>query len=81
MRIATYRHQNRRAVGRLSRDGQALEAFALGAEEERRGALAPAGVGIGFNPPKYLRPGDVVRIEIAGVRVLENPVAAFREAA
>jgi len=41
----------------------------------------PAGVGIGFNPPKYLRPGDVVRIEIAGVRVLENPVAAFREAA
>ena len=40
MRIATYRHQNRRAVGRLSRDGVALEAFALGAEEERRGALA-----------------------------------------
>ena len=41
----------------------------------------PAGVGIGFNPPKYLRPGDVVRIEIAGIGVLENPVAAFREAA
>ena len=40
MRIATYRHQNRRAVGRLSPDGLALEAFALGAEEERRGALA-----------------------------------------
>jgi 2-keto-4-pentenoate hydratase/2-oxohepta-3-ene-1,7-dioic acid hydratase in catechol pathway len=41
----------------------------------------PAGVGIGFNPPKYLRPGDVVRIEIAGIGVLGNPVAAFREAA
>ena len=41
----------------------------------------PAGVGIGFNPPKYLRAGDVVRIEIAGIGVLENPVAAFREAA
>ena len=41
----------------------------------------PAGVGIGFNPPKYLRPGDVVRIEIAGIGVLENPVAALREAA
>ena len=41
----------------------------------------PAGVGIGFNPPRYLRPGDVVRIEIAGIGVLENPVAAFREAA
>ena len=81
MRIATYRHQNHCAVGRPSPDGRAVEVHALGAEAERRGALAPAGVGIGFNPPKYLRPGDVVRIEIAGVRVLENPVAAFREAA
>jgi len=34
----------------------------------------PAGVGIGFNPPKYLQPGDNVRIEIAGIGVLENPV-------
>lgn len=35
----------------------------------------PAGVGIGFDPPRYLRPGDVVRIEIAAIGVLENPVA------
>ena len=41
----------------------------------------PAGVGIGYNPPRYLKPGDVVRIEIAGIGVLENPVARFREAA
>jgi 2-keto-4-pentenoate hydratase/2-oxohepta-3-ene-1,7-dioic acid hydratase in catechol pathway len=41
----------------------------------------PAGVGIGFNPPKYLKPGDVVRIEIAGIGVLENPVARLAEAA
>ena len=40
MRIATYRHQNRRAAGRLTRDGQSLEAFELSPEEERRGALA-----------------------------------------
>jgi 2-keto-4-pentenoate hydratase/2-oxohepta-3-ene-1,7-dioic acid hydratase in catechol pathway len=32
----------------------------------------PAGVGIGFKPPKYLAPGDVARIEIAGIGVLEN---------
>lgn len=32
----------------------------------------PAGVGIGFNPPKYLRGGDVVRIEIDGIGALEN---------
>ena len=32
----------------------------------------PAGVGIGFEPPKYLRPGDVVEIEIDGVGKLRN---------
>jgi len=34
----------------------------------------PAGVGIGFKPPKYLKAGDRVRIEIDGIGVLENPV-------
>ena len=28
----------------------------------------PAGVGIGFNPPRYLQPGDVVRVSISGHR-------------
>lgn len=32
----------------------------------------PAGVGIGFNPPKYLKAGDVVRVEIDGIGTLEN---------
>jgi len=36
----------------------------------------PAGVGIGFKPPKYVVPGDVARIEIAGIGVLQNE---FRE--
>lgn len=35
----------------------------------------PVGVGIGFNPPKFLQSGDVVRIEVPGIGVLENPVA------
>ena len=35
----------------------------------------PAGVGLGFKPPKYLVAGDTVRQEIAGIGVLENPVA------
>jgi 2-keto-4-pentenoate hydratase/2-oxohepta-3-ene-1,7-dioic acid hydratase in catechol pathway len=34
----------------------------------------PAGVGIGFDPPKYLKGGDVVRIEIGGIGVLENEI-------
>jgi 2-keto-4-pentenoate hydratase/2-oxohepta-3-ene-1,7-dioic acid hydratase in catechol pathway len=34
----------------------------------------PVGVGIGFKPPKYLKAGDVVRVEIDGIGALENPV-------
>lgn len=36
----------------------------------------PPGVGYVRKPPVYLRPGDVVRIEVEGVGVLENPVVA-----
>jgi 2-keto-4-pentenoate hydratase/2-oxohepta-3-ene-1,7-dioic acid hydratase in catechol pathway len=34
----------------------------------------PEGVGIGFDPPKYLQAGDRVRVEISGIGALENPV-------
>lgn len=32
----------------------------------------PAGVGMGMNPPRYLRAGDVVRVEIDRLGVIEN---------
>jgi 2-keto-4-pentenoate hydratase/2-oxohepta-3-ene-1,7-dioic acid hydratase in catechol pathway len=32
----------------------------------------PAGVGIGFKPPKYLMHGDVMKVEITGIGILEN---------
>ncbi len=35
----------------------------------------PAGVGIGFDPPKFLKVGDRVAVEIGGIGILENPVA------
>jgi 2-keto-4-pentenoate hydratase/2-oxohepta-3-ene-1,7-dioic acid hydratase in catechol pathway len=35
----------------------------------------PAGVGMGLNPPRWLGPGDVVRIEIDGIGTLENRFA------
>jgi 2-keto-4-pentenoate hydratase/2-oxohepta-3-ene-1,7-dioic acid hydratase in catechol pathway len=38
----------------------------------------PAGVGVGFKPPKYLVPGDVARIDIAGIGVLENEFREYR---
>jgi 2-keto-4-pentenoate hydratase/2-oxohepta-3-ene-1,7-dioic acid hydratase in catechol pathway len=34
----------------------------------------PAGVGIGFTPPKYLQKGDVVRVAIDGIGEIQNPV-------
>lgn len=35
----------------------------------------PAGVGIGFRPPRYLNPGDEVRVSISGIGDLVNRVA------
>jgi len=34
----------------------------------------PEGVGIGFNPPKFLKSGDVVAMEITGLGRLQNTV-------
>ena len=35
----------------------------------------PPGVGIGFDPPRFLRPGDVVEVSISGLGTLVNTVA------
>ena len=32
----------------------------------------PAGVGMGFSPPRWLKHGDVVRVEIDGLGAIEN---------
>ena len=34
----------------------------------------PAGVGFGRKPPVFLKDGDVVEVEIAGVGCVRNPV-------
>ena len=34
----------------------------------------PVGVGLGFKPPRFLKAGDRVRIEVDGIGTLENPV-------
>lgn len=36
----------------------------------------PSGVGAGREPPRWLVPGDVVEVEIAGIGTLRNPVVA-----
>lgn len=35
----------------------------------------PEGVGAGFSPPRYLRPGDQVELHVSGVGTLRSPVA------
>ena len=32
----------------------------------------PAGVGMGFSPPRWLKAGDVVRVEVDGIGAIEN---------
>jgi len=34
----------------------------------------PEGVGIGFDPPRFLRDGDIVEVEIEGIGILRNAV-------
>lgn len=34
----------------------------------------PSGVGSGFDPPRFLRPGDVVTVTVDGIGTLANPV-------
>jgi 2-keto-4-pentenoate hydratase/2-oxohepta-3-ene-1,7-dioic acid hydratase in catechol pathway len=34
----------------------------------------PSGIGAAMKPPTFLKPGDIVRVEITGLGVLENPV-------
>ena len=35
----------------------------------------PVGAGARFTPPKWLKPGDVVEVEIGGIGVLRNSIA------
>ncbi len=37
---------------------------------------SPAGVGVGRKPPVFMKPGDVIEIEVEGVGKLSNPVVA-----
>ncbi len=65
-------------VGDLIFDIPALiEAISAGITLEPGDVIAtgtPAGVGIGFDPPRFLQRGDVVRIGVREIGVLENTV-------
>jgi 2-keto-4-pentenoate hydratase/2-oxohepta-3-ene-1,7-dioic acid hydratase in catechol pathway len=37
----------------------------------------PSGVGFARTPPEFLKPGDVMEMEVEGIGVLRNPVVAY----
>jgi 2,4-diketo-3-deoxy-L-fuconate hydrolase len=41
----------------------------------------PAGVGLGFNPPVYLKPGDVVELGVEGLGVSKQTCVAYSKVA
>ena len=79
--LATYVNGERRQFARL-RDlifdvGAIIEAVSAYVPLDPGDLIAtgtPAGVGIGFKPPRYLVSGDVVQISISGIGDLINPV-------
>jgi 2-keto-4-pentenoate hydratase/2-oxohepta-3-ene-1,7-dioic acid hydratase in catechol pathway len=36
----------------------------------------PAGVGLGREPPLWMKPGDLVEVDIPGIGTLRNSIAA-----
>ena len=38
----------------------------------------PFGVGLGFDPPKYLKPGDIVELGIEGLGISKQKVKAYK---
>jgi 2-keto-4-pentenoate hydratase/2-oxohepta-3-ene-1,7-dioic acid hydratase in catechol pathway len=56
-----------------------IETLAAGITLEPGDVIAtgtPAGVGIGFDPPRFLRPGDLVEVAVTGIGTLSNRIAA-----
>lgn len=69
--------QNSNTSMMITKIDEAIEELSRGMTLEKGTVIAmgtPAGVGIGFDPPKYLKSGDVIRCEIEGIGVLENEV-------
>jgi 2-keto-4-pentenoate hydratase/2-oxohepta-3-ene-1,7-dioic acid hydratase in catechol pathway len=79
--LATYVNDERRQLAPL-RDlifdvGAIIEAVSACVPLDPGDLIAtgtPAGVGIGFKPQKFLKPGDVVRVSITGIGELVNPI-------
>jgi hypothetical protein len=81
MKVATVLVAGERRVGQITNYETSIAPFDLAFAQVRDGILAlirrngaVAGVGIGSELPKYLKAGDVARIEIGGIGVLANEI-------
>jgi 2-keto-4-pentenoate hydratase/2-oxohepta-3-ene-1,7-dioic acid hydratase in catechol pathway len=79
--LVTYVNDERRQFARLSDlifdVGAIIEAVSACVPLDPGDLIAtgtPAGVGIGFDPQRFLRPGDVVKVTISGIGDLVNPI-------
>lgn len=69
--------QNSNTSMMITKIDEAIEELSKGMTLEKGTIIAmgtPAGVGMGFDPPKFLKKGDVVRCEIDGIGSLENEI-------
>jgi len=79
MRVNGELRQNASTAQMIFSVAQLIETLSAGMTIEPGDILAtgtPAGVGMGFNPPRYLRVGDTVEAEVEGIGVLRNHIAA-----
>ncbi len=79
LRVNGETRQNSHTSKMLFSVAQLIETLSAGMTVEPGDILAtgtPEGVGMGYNPPRYLHVGDVVEAEVEGIGILRNPVAA-----
>jgi len=81
MKLVSFFHRRKSHIGILSDGGATIVNLSVAAPKlpnDMTDIIAtgtPAGVGIGFKPPKFLKKGDVCTLAIDGLGVLENTVA------
>jgi 2-keto-4-pentenoate hydratase/2-oxohepta-3-ene-1,7-dioic acid hydratase in catechol pathway len=77
LRVNGETRQNSTTAKMLFPVAQLIEALSTGMTIEPGDILAtgtPEGVGMGFTPPKWLRPGDLIEAEVEGIGILRNRV-------